>query len=1101
MPIQEHNIAFVESQVMDDVPEGGGAATGHVVVDGAMNNVFPDISDLDRAYGRLRMRKLSVAVRTLSVDLFGGVKTVITALPDDPALSYTLFSTGDAFDTRSAAANKVQAYLYKGPVWHGYLFENHIKGMTAINIIQRVGSPLPPIGKTLCIVENEGLASEREQYVRVTDIDVTETFFGWDSSGGDFSRWVVTLTLSSGLLHDFTGHSAYRYDSSINYTGRARLRNTSVADATRYYGAQRLSSAAGIGDLSLRVDSLFTQLVPSAQTETPLIDQPMAPELLTTLSAGTRVVEVAQQAHTRALNVTAESRRLNWIETLLPIPAPGALSVAFMAQGNWYVLADDGSGVLVGSDPSSGTGTISPTTGATAVSLGALPDVGSQILFTWASPTHYAVRAGTTADADAAFSLSFDLKQGPVVPGSLITTYSVGGVARTFADDGAGLITGSGVTGRINYATRRVDLAFTTLPDPGTSLSNAYTWRDGADLYSGAIAEINGGNFVVPGSVPFRNAGGWRFTATTPEGQIEAEAYLTAAGQVRVRAGGAQFATHRTTWADQPVGIFDAATGVVTLTTPGYAITAARALWTDLAKQWVGSTISAPINSVFDIAVERDTVAFNPNSINGELVLLANVGLTLSLLTTTSDTVVPNSVQFSGGGHTYEDRNGILYTNIDPDTGSGLPAGTMDYGAGKATITYWGANTAGIVVTSCLTRYGQWSANSVAFRTQSAPLKSESLSITAVARDGTVLTAAANADGAVIGAKARGSVNQEFGTGTVEFGEEVSGDWSPIEVLPETVRYSGVAYSYLPLDADILGIDPVRLPPDGRVPIYRPGDVILAMHAATTAPITPTIVSEGDESWYEASIGRDRIAWVRISDANGATVTTGYTLDRAAGKVRWSDITGLATPVTIRHTVADLRQITDASIGGLLSLARPLTHNFPARETVVASCLIHGDRRARVSALWDQNTWTTGVWEDSYTGTPATATLNTIAHPIQVTNEGCITERWLLRWTSTTSVELIGEHVGLVFSGSFSSDIAPINPATRAPDGSGGAPYLVIPVTANGGGWSAANVVRINTVGALANFWITQSIQQSDAPEDEGADGCELYCLGNIDRP
>ena len=31
MPIQEQNIVFVESQVMDDVPEGGGAATGRVI--------------------------------------------------------------------------------------------------------------------------------------------------------------------------------------------------------------------------------------------------------------------------------------------------------------------------------------------------------------------------------------------------------------------------------------------------------------------------------------------------------------------------------------------------------------------------------------------------------------------------------------------------------------------------------------------------------------------------------------------------------------------------------------------------------------------------------------------------------------------------------------------------------------------------------------------------------------------------------------------------------------------------------------------------------------------------------------------------------------
>ena len=60
---------------------------------------------------------------------------------------------------------------------------------------------------------------------------------------------------------------------------------------------------------------------------------------------------------------------------------------------------------------------------------------------------------------------------------------------------------------------------------------------------------------------------------------------------------------------------------------------------------------------------------------------------------------------------------------------------------------------------------------------------------------------------------------------------------------------------------------------------------------------------------------------------------------------------------------------------------------------------------------------------------------------------------------------------------------------------------MVIPGAANGGGWSAGNVVRINTVGAIADFWMARSIQQSEPPAGDGADGCELYALGNIDRP
>jgi hypothetical protein len=139
MAIQESNIVFLESQVMDDVDEGGGAATGNVILDGQMNNVFEDISDLDRAYGRLNLREIFLAVRTLSTDLYGGVKTAITAVPNDPAIGYTIFTIDNPFGTRTEAADRVEAYLYKGVEWPGYLYGNHISGMRSISIIQRVG--------------------------------------------------------------------------------------------------------------------------------------------------------------------------------------------------------------------------------------------------------------------------------------------------------------------------------------------------------------------------------------------------------------------------------------------------------------------------------------------------------------------------------------------------------------------------------------------------------------------------------------------------------------------------------------------------------------------------------------------------------------------------------------------------------------------------------------------------------------------------------------------------------------------------------------------------------------------------------------------------
>lgn len=478
--------------------------------------------------------------------------------------------------------------------------------------------------------------------------------------------------------------------------------------------------------------------------------------------------------------------------------------------------------------------------------------------------------------------------------------------------------------------------------------------------------------------------------------------------------------------------------------------------------------------------------------------------ISINLTPYTGDAVMPGSVMFTLGASVYVDRLGILYRDPDVATGSGTVAGTVDYGTGIAIVTDWVAGDATFTLISLLTVRGNWTDTGAEFRTPASPLKPQALSVTALAVDGATLTATADENGDISGTHARGAVNYEFGTAWIEFGQmgddpDYVGDppipqvWLPREVDPASIRYNAVAYSYLPLDASIIGIDPVRLPPDGRVPIFRPGNVVIVMHSDTTAPAT---IANGGT----IDCGRTRLAWVRVLDSTGATVPDGYTLDRATGIVTFPDVSGISMPITVRHTVADLRLCTDVQINGELRLARALSHNFPAGESLVSSCLLHGDRRARVSAVWDQAVWD-GTWSDTAIGAQATATLDTIAHPIVVTNEGAETERWILRWTTTTNVELIGQTRGLVYSGPFTSDIAPINPRTRNPDGTGGVPYLSIPVAANGGGWSAGNAVRINTVGALADIWMARAIQQSDEPLDDGADGCELYALGNIDRP
>ena len=525
MAIQQGDIKLVASRVMDDVPEGGGGPTANIIPDSTSNAIFPDISEVDRANGRVRLRKVFAHVQTSDVDPYLGANIIVAKPPQDPRVNITLFTTGSTFDERTQAISRVESYLAAGSEWQGFMLENHIAGQRSLSIFQRPNTPLPPSGKTLMLVKNEGEVDEVIQYVRVIGVS---TFLGtFNNDGEDFSALVVTCELANALEYDFPGTAPTRlFRRAI---GASRIRDTLVADAARYFSVTPLVTAAELGDLSADVEDVYTQLVPSAQTETAILDATPANEVLglqpssannltvntsvslsptssiyagggiapTTLSitsgsititdsngklvigstevgsvdyaqgilsiaaggsdysglktivfrpaAGPRVV-----TESASVKVTAESRSQVVTLTLLPIPAPGTLSVDYMVLGNWYTLRDQGGGSLKGVDSSFGAGTLSFTTGGIAVTLGALPDVGSEIIFTWGSPAS-AYPVPVAAATKVGFNIALASR---CVPGSLDLTWT-DTAARTVGDDGAGNLTGD-ATGTIDYVTGAV---------------------------------------------------------------------------------------------------------------------------------------------------------------------------------------------------------------------------------------------------------------------------------------------------------------------------------------------------------------------------------------------------------------------------------------------------------------------------------------------------------------------------------------------------------------------------------------------------------------------------------------------------------------------
>lgn len=498
MPISAADVKFVASQNMADTAEGGGAPTSRAIQDGVSNSLFNDIPETARAGGQVNFAKVFAAVASQGTDTYLGGNVIVAEPPADPRVSVSIFAASGFFDRRGDARNRVEAYLNRGSMWPGFLLENHITGQRSIQILQREGVDPPTVGKTLFLAQNEGASNESSQYVRVTKVSSeVRTFTVWvNNSYVDFTGLVCTCDISDPLRHDFPGSSPSR--TFTTEAGKTIIRDTLVADAANYYSAARVVTPTAIGDQKVRVTSIFNQLVPNSQTETALVDQRPAAEYACVLATAPRKISVGGAPFSQRVKVRQETRAYNYVTILKPLPAPGTLRVTYRAQGKTYALTDDAAGNLSGA--SGGSGRVDYSTGSVRVTLGALPDEGSAVVFYWGQLTSY-----TNRSTDMRFRLPevvLKTANRDVVPGTLVITWPSAGVIKTASANAAGVISGDGV-GQINHASGDVFLRPGSMVDAGGQYQLAYEWAEVVEeVKTGIAVDATGSVTVALSSAP-----------------------------------------------------------------------------------------------------------------------------------------------------------------------------------------------------------------------------------------------------------------------------------------------------------------------------------------------------------------------------------------------------------------------------------------------------------------------------------------------------------------------------------------------------------------------------------------------------------------------
>jgi len=489
--------------------------------------------------------------------------------------------------------------------------------------------------------------------------------------------------------------------------------------------------------------------------------------------------------------------------------------------------------------------------------------------------------------------------------------------------------------------------------------------------------------------------------------------------------------------------------------------------------------------------------------------------LRLDLSSGYDEQILTGSARFKLGSDTFLDRDGTLFRNVDPSNNSGISSGLIQYGTGSVEINSWTPGADNLVSLESLTTTTDLPPlNQINFRTPVIPIRPQSLTVVVASLDFGQLTLTADENGVIETSQAHGTINYDTGFVSIFFYtkteitaenraeieaqawydpllkyEELGKQYVnvPVWVDASSVRYNAVAYTYIPLDADILGLSATRLPIDGRVPIFRIGDIGI-VSSSKSLELPDHIAGKT----YD--LAHQRISWAEIEDANGAKLPFSmYVVDYDYGKVTLSGdfaLNTLVAPLTVKYRYQDMGLIRDVQISGQLTFTKPLTHNYDAADTIVGSALVIGDMQSRYTRKFVQQTWN-NAWADEASGAGISANYNDALYPITVTNKGAIQERWALIFTDNTNFRCVGEYSGQIGTGSVNVDFAPINPAT-------GLPYFTVKKEGWGAGWANGNVLRFNTVAANFPVWVIRTVKQSEPTVL--SDQFQIMLRGDIDR-
>lgn len=1026
MTITVNDIKLKASERMTDNSDGGGMMSNTVITEGAENAIFPDISRLDRVYGKFNLRKVYPHVDTANTDTLLGAHCIIGDASDDADVALALTAATAADDERS----DIKSHIESGNARFYSVFP---LSADALNGDISISIDTPKIQIVPASSTTEQLTGQSIMPVRnVAKQPTAAVSVGYKINNQDthlHDGGIYTLDFGRAIIPG----SISIYDLYFSFNGTKTHTDISDADSSIF---ESIDYSNGI----LRLNGVYG--------------------LASSSHYAIVTVKLAEKKYrpNQSLNriITSNNRSVNQSFDIATGSHNGSLEIRYFASGELRtVTADPITNNFVGD----GSGSYTPSTGAVGLTLSHLPDMDSAINLTWQDDRWLISESNNLVWQPPAIEIDTGYY---IYPGSFSTSIlaSDGFTVYNISDDGTGETVTSNWTAQYDYVNGLVRIIPRFKPLAGQTIN--FNCTDALTAYLPDNNYYAAVNYRAPASdnvltveinmtVDGQNQVYYAWNEGAVVYAINADGDKTNIGSFTFDTGSSVYSIASLSQsAIYNLPVPSTTLSVISYDSNGvaqYGNTAVTRSIGVINYRWIRANSGTPISGQSYIT---------STALSGRVLLPPGRTVDYAIIdyTNTGSVEIGNANNLS-----IASSDGVFFKLLDADTssfGSISDSGEISLPIAGFTDAYLDRDINNVRLTNLRASKKDYAQSVAGIYGGSVNLDSFSATI---ATDGANIVANSDTLGDITGQNLTGHIDEKSGS----FWMDTSGAlWDA-----ESSTYAVVVGAVVPIDPVIVGLDPTNLPTDGQVMAIQNGDAAVIHN--TQVYTCPNPLNAGET----INVGRTDLSLVKVWDANGVLVSSDkYSTNLTTGVVVFAnplDLTGYTEPLEIHHRIETMAQVLDVSSSGAITLNAPLVGDYPLSGSYVSSALLFGDINARVSALFDQSTWTS-VWSDEQIGDEPLAEYDDVGYPIQLTNASAISQRWLIKFTSSTAFDVIGETVGTISTGTTGTVTSPTNPVT-------GSPYFAIPAAGWGSGWATGNCLRFNTTASHVPIWVVRSIR------------------------